>query len=430
MQEQSGQSDRPRGAGIALPIAARLSRLRVSRYAPGSRLPHWLPLLLGFLTAVGPVSTDIYLPAFPAMEASFGAPAGSAQITLATWFAGLAVGQLTQGTLADRFGRRGPLIIGAAIFTLAAAGCALSPSFAVMSVFRFIAAFGGSACMVIPRAVVRDLADGHAAARMLAQLMLVMGVAPILAPTLGGLVLAVASWRVIFWFSTGFGIACLCFAALLLPDTLPPERRIPLHPRAMAARYLAILRERSFLSHASMLGCTAFAVFAYLGGSPVVFIELHHLSPAQYGMLFGGNALCFIGATQLNARLLPRYGSDRVLRIGSGGYLLGSLLLTLASVTGWGGVGSLIAALAFCQFSVGFINPTATVGALSHHAAQAGSASAVMGTLQFLFGAVSGVLIGALTDGTARPMALLLLLGAVGAKLADRARPRPHPAAG
>jgi DHA1 family bicyclomycin/chloramphenicol resistance-like MFS transporter len=170
--------------------------------------PSWLPILLGFLTAVGPVSTDMYLPAFPAIEASLGAGDGSAQLTLATWFVGLAFGQLTQGSLADRFGRRRPLLVATAFYTLASAGCALSPNLATLSAMRFLAGFSGSASMVIPRAIVRDLADGHEAARLMSRLILVMGAAPILAPTLGGLVLGFGSWRTIFWIATAYGAIC------------------------------------------------------------------------------------------------------------------------------------------------------------------------------------------------------------------------------
>ena len=166
----------------------------------------WLTLLLGFLSAVGPVSTDMYLPSFPALELSLGGAPGSAQITLAAWFAGLAFGQLSQGTLSDRFGRRRPLLVGTVIYTLASIGCATAPSIPIFSAFRVLAAFGGSASVVVPRAVVRDISDGHDAARMLSKLILVMGAVPILAPALGGAVLAIASWRVIFWAASVYGV--------------------------------------------------------------------------------------------------------------------------------------------------------------------------------------------------------------------------------
>lgn len=387
-------------------------------------MPSWLPLLLGFLTAVGPVSTDMYLPSFPAIEASFGTPAGTAQITLATWFAGLAVGQLTQGTLSDRFGRRAPLLIGTLIYTVASAGCALAPSLAVLSVWRAIAAFGGSASMVIPRAIVRDLADGHAAARLLSRLMLVMGAAPILAPTLGGLVLDFGGWHLIFWIATAYGAICIALVWAALPDTLPRQRRVRLGPLDLARRYGAILRERSFLSHALMSGFAMFGMFAFLGGSPGVFIEEYHVTPAHYGMLFGSCATGLILASQINPLLLQRFGPARLLPIGVRVYFAATIALAIAAFSGRGGILAIYLPIVVAMSSNGFTNPNATVGALSRHAAHAGSASALMGTLQFVLGAISGSLVGVLDDGTARPMAALMLIGAAAATVADLCRPR------
>ncbi len=388
------------------------------------RFPIWLPALLGVLIAVGPVSTDMYLPAFPAIEAALGGRPGTAQLTLATWFAGLAIGQVTQGTLTDRFGRRTPLIAGTALYTLASVGCAVAPDLTTLAAMRFIAALGGSASMVIPRAIVRDLADGHAAARLMSRLMLVFGVAPILAPSLGGLVLGVAGWQAIFWITALYGVVCCIAVALLLPETLPPRGRIRLGPLALVGRWRAVLTERSFLSHAFIMGGVSFAMFAYLGGSPDVFIAQFHLTPAAYGGLFGLCAAGFIAASQVNPMLLPRFGPGRLMRLGTGvalGAMLALSALALARVGPW----QAFAALVWLNMaSGGFTNPNATVGALSRHGAHAGSASALMGTLQYALGAVSGLLVGALADGTARPMALLMLLGAAVAALADRARPR------
>src|SRR3954452_14880068 len=271
--------------------------------------PAWLPLLLGFLTAVGPITTDMYLPAFPAVEASLGARAGAAQITLATWFIGLAIGQLTQGSLSDRFGRRRPLIVATAVYTLANAGCALAPDLTTLAVMRFISGFGGSAGMVIPRAIVRDLTDGHAAARLMSKLMLVMGAAPILAPTMGGLVLTVSSWRAIFWITTVYGAICWLLVVLLLPDTLAQHRRLRVGVAGLLQRYMNVARDRVFLAYAAMGGFGMFGMFAYIGGSSPVFIQTFHFTPAQFGMLFGACAACFILGSQISPRLLPRFGA-------------------------------------------------------------------------------------------------------------------------
>ena len=276
--------------------------------------PAWLPILLGFLTAVGPATTDMYLPAFPSIEASFGAPAGSAQLTLAAWFAGLAVGQMTQGTLSDRFGRKRPLIVATAVYTLACLGCALAPSIQWLAAFRALAAIGASAGMVIPRAMVRDLAEGHAAAVLLSRLSLVMGAAPILAPALGSAVLAFADWRGIFWILTAYGVACWVLVVMLLPDTLAEERRIRLRLGEQLARYRSILAERGFLTHAAMGAFATFAFFAYLGGSSPVFIQGFGLTPVQYAMIFGANSFGLICCAQLNPLLLRRFGHSRVLR--------------------------------------------------------------------------------------------------------------------
>lgn len=385
--------------------------------------PSWLPLLLGFLTAVGPISTDMYLPAFPALEASFGAGAGSAQITLATWFVGLAVGQLTQGSLADRYGRRRPLMIATVLFALASAGCALAPNLATLSAMRFLAGFSGSASMVIPRAVVRDLADGHDAARLMAKLMLVMGAAPILAPTLGGTVLSFGSWRTIFWIAAVYGGICAVLVIALLPETLAPRHRSSSGIAGMLQRYVSVSRDRVFLNYTLLAGMGMFGMFAYIGGSSPVLIEHFGFSPAQYGVVFGLSAGAFIGVSQASPHLLRRYGSDRLLRVATFVYLVAASVMTLCAVFGVGGVFGIVLPVMAIMGTMGIISPNATVGALSRHAAQAGSASAFMGTLTFVLAALSGVIVGVLADGTARPMAFMMLFAAASAAGLNALRP-------
>ncbi len=387
------------------------------------KYPVWLPLLLGVLTAVGPLSTDMYLPAFPDIEASLGGRPGTAQITLATWFAGLAVGQITQGTLADRYGRRTPLIVGTAIYALANAGCALAPDLWTLAGLRFVAAFGGSAGMVIPRAVVRDLADGHAAARLMSKLMLVMGVAPILAPTLGGLVLTVAPWHAIFWITAAYGAVCSLLVWKLLPDTLPVERRIRVGLFGLLPRFAGIVRDRVFMAWTLTGSFGMFSMFAYIGGSSPVLIQRYHFSPPQYGMLFGLSAGMFILGSQINPRILPRYGAARVVRVSVTVFLAAAAVLLASAILDVGGAYAVVGPVMVIMGSMGFVMANTAVGALSRYASQAGSASALMGTMQFCLAALSGVLVGLFTDGTARGMAALMLLGAVGAVTADRLRP-------
>jgi MFS transporter, DHA1 family, multidrug resistance protein len=387
-------------------------------------IPVWLPFLLGLLSAVGPITTDMYLPAFPAIEAALGGRPGAAQMTLATWFVGLAIGQMTQGTLSDRYGRRWPLIIGMGLYTIGSVGCALAPGLATLSVMRLLCGFGGSAGMVITRAIVRDVADGHAAARLMSRLMLIMGAAPILAPTLGGIVLAFAGWQAIFWICALYGAVGWLMVVLFLPETLPEARRSKLGVVGIVSRYAGIITERSFITHALMGGFAMSAMFAYLGGSPGVFIGMFDLSPSLYGALFGVCASGFIGMSQLNPRLVVRFGAGRVMRVGVWVFLAATAVLAAVAFVGpwgWVSVWLPIFVVMSCQ---GLVSPNTVVGALSRHAGHAGSASALMGTMQFALGAISGLAVGVLSDGTARPMALLMLAGATGSVICDICRPR------
>lgn len=396
----------------------------MSTHVAPARYPAWLPSFLGLFIAVGPAATDMYLPSFPAVEASFGTAPGTAQLTLATWFAGLAVGQITQGTLSDRFGRRRPLIAGFAVFTLCSIGCALAPSLTALAIFRAVAAFGASAGMVIARAVVRDLADGQEAAIMMSRLILVMGVAPVLAPTLGGLILAFAHWRVIFWVLTLYGAVCIVSAWRILPETLPAERRTRLGLAGQMQRYGMIGRERTFLAHAIMGGCSTFCMFAYLAGCAPVFEDGFGLSPSAFALIFGLCACSLVACSQLNARLLPVFGLNRMLTVVARVSFCGTLVLLGLAFAGVHVLWAIVAPLVVVIGCQGFNNANATAGALTRHAGHAGSASALMGTFQFSLGAVSGLLVGLLTDGTPRGMAALMAAGMLGAVIADRFRPR------
>jgi MFS transporter, DHA1 family, multidrug resistance protein len=384
----------------------------------------WLPALLGFLIAVGPAATDMYLPAFPAVEASFHSAPGTAQLTLASWFAGLAVGQITQGSVSDRFGRRLPLLFGTAGFTLACVGCALAPSIGWLALFRAVAAFAASASMVIPRAVVRDLADGHAAAIMMSRLMLVMGAAPILAPSIGGLVLMFAHWRFIFVILAVYGATACALVWRFLPETLGPDRRIQLGFGDQFRRYGGILRERGFVTHAAMGGFASFGMFAYLGGSSPVFILGFHLSPSVFALIFGLNSMGLIAGSQINARLLRRYSPSQLLAMAQRVSLGAGVALCVVAFGGFHTLPLVMAPVFVAISCMGFTTANATVGALSHHAAHAGSAAALMGIGQYSLGAVSGLAVGLLTDGTPRGMALLMCAGSLASVIAERFRPR------
>ncbi len=392
--------------------------------APLPPFPRRLTVLLGLFIAIGPAATDMYLPSFPAVEASFGTAPGTAQLTLAAWFAGLAVGQMTQGTLSDRFGRRAPLMAGMALFTVATIGCAMAPSIGWLAAFRALSAIGSSAGMVIGRAVVRDLADGPAAGVAMSRLVLVMGLAPILAPSIGGLILIWADWRVIFWVLAAYGAFSCIMAWRFLPETLPAERRNRLGLAAQIGRYGIILRERTFLTHAAMGASGGFCMFAYLGGSSPVFIQGFGLSPSQFALIFGLCAVGLVIGSQINARLLPRMGLSFMLRTISRLSLLATTTLTVLAFMGVQSLPVIVAPMVLALTCQGFSNANCSVGALSKHAAHAGSASALMGLGQFSLGATSGLLVGLLTDGTPRGMALLMMCGSLGAVIADLCRPK------
>lgn len=396
---------------------------RMSAHLP-HRHPAWLPYFLGLFIAVGPAATDMYLPAFPAVEATFHTPPGSAQLTLATWFAGLAFGQLTQGALSDRFGRRVPMAIGFGLFTVATIGCALAPTLTALALFRLVAAFGATAGMVIARAVVRDLAEGHAAAIMMSRLILVMGAAPVFAPSIGGAILVFAHWRMIFWVLAAYGALCAVLCWFVLPETLPHERRLFLNLRGQLERYVQILCEKVFLAHAIMGGFTTFCMFSYLAGCSPVFQLGFGLTPSQFGVVFGLCAVALVFCAQLNARLIPRVGLSRLLTIIPRISLGAALVLVGLSFAGVHVLWLIVAPMVVVLGCQGFNNANTNAGALQRHAAHAGSASALMGTFQFSLGASAGLLVSLVTDGTPRGMASLMALGMLGAVITDFFRRR------
>ena len=381
-----------------------------------------LPLLLGFLIAVGPVSTDMYLPAFPAIARDFHDVAAP-QISLAAYFIGLAIGQMTMGALSDRLGRQRPLLVGLAIYTIASLGCAVCWSVSSFAVFRFLAALGASAGVVIPRAQVRDLADGPAAAKLFSKLMLVMGAAPILAPMLGSLSMQVASWRFIFVLASVYGALAVALIWHYLPETLPLERRTELGLGAVAMRYVEILLERNFITHALVLSSTAAALFAFLAGSPQIFVGLYGWSTPEYAVLFGVTATAYIGFNQLNPFLVSRYGIAPVITLASNFLLFCTMLQVLLAWHPFGPF-AIIIVLLLGEVGFGLAMPSAMVGALSHHQAHAGSAAALMGTLQYGGGALAALSIGAWAENSATPMAVVMLVCAGCAVLAASLRPR------
>lgn len=373
-------------------------------YHPG------LFLLLGSLTAIGPLSIDMYLPGFPGIAQSLGTNSGAVQFTLAAFFIGLALGQALYGPFTDRFGRKPPLYFGIALYALASVGCALSTSVEMLAFFRFTQALGGCAGMVIPRAVVRDHFDAQGSARAFSLLMLVMGIAPILAPLLGGWVLMVAGWRSIFWFLAAYGLLSLISIHYKLEETHPAKPENPLHLGQTLRDYWSLLRDRHFTGHVLTGGLAHAGLFAYIAGTPFVLIELWHIPAQHFGWVFGSNAFCFIAASQLNARLLRNTRMETLLKRAIWFPAGFGLLLLLTGATGWGGLPMLLFGMLGYITSLGFIGPNATAGALAKQGHRAGLASALMGTLQFGLATLASSAIGLLHAQSALPMTGVMAL--------------------
>ncbi|MDT8907546.1 MULTISPECIES: multidrug effflux MFS transporter [Pseudomonas] len=366
-------------------------------------------LILGALSAFGPLAIDFYLPAFPAMAAAFGTDEKHIQLTLAAYFLGLSIGQLAYGPVADRFGRRIPLLTGVGLFTLASVACAYAPSLEWLIGARFVQALGGCAGMVISRAVVSDKCDAVGSAKVFSQLMLVMGLAPILAPMLGGLLVNLYGWQSIFIGLTLFSALAATAVALWLPESLPPH--MPRQPLSGALRqYGRLLGDWVFLGHALTGGIAMAGMFAYIAGSPFVFIKLYGVPAEHFGWLFGTNAAGFILVAQLNARLLSKRGPAFLLVRAVWVYLAAGLSLLGVCSLQPAHLWPLLVPLFVCISSLGCIIPNASACAMNGQGARAGSASAMLGCLQFSVAAGSAALVAALHDGTAVPMALVISL--------------------
>ena len=366
-------------------------------------------LILGALSAFGPLAIDFYLPAFPAMAQAFATDEKHVQTTLAAYFLGLSIGQLAYGPIADRFGRRLPLLFGVGLFVIASLVCAFAPTLDALIAARFVQALGGCAGMVLSRAIVSDRCEPIDAAKVFSQLMLVMGLAPILAPMLGGLLVSVSGWQSIFLVLSLFSALCLVAVYLGLGESMPAH--LPRQPLSGALRqYGRLLRDRAFVGHALTGGIAIAGMFAYIAGSPFVFIKLYGVPAEHYGWLFGINAAGFILVAQVNARLLARRGPAVLLGHAVWVYVAAALTLLLVATLRPAALWPLLLPLFVCIASLGCIAPNASACAMAGQGARAGSASALMGCMQFSVASGAAALVGVLHDGSAVPMALVISL--------------------
>jgi len=379
-----------------------------------------LTFMLGSLTALGPLSIDMYLPSFQAIARDLTASPAQVQLTLAVFFVALGIGQAFYGPLSDRFGRRRPLCFGLALYVLASAGCALARSIEALVAWRFAQALGGCAGMVIARAVVRDRFDEREAARFFSLLILVTGLAPILAPSIGGQILVFFSWRAIFWTLAGFALVGFITATFVLPESLPPERRTEGGVATALRVYARLLRDRAFMRYALSGALVISGMFAYIFGSPFVFMQIYGVRPERFGWIFGAIALGLISASQLNRVVLARVAGARILSHALVVTAAAGVILLVMAWTGVGGLAGLLGPLFVYIASLGFVLPNVIATALGPQGRNAGTASALLGTLQFGAGATVGALLGVLGDGTAVPMAGLIATCGLSALLVHR----------
>ncbi|PPQ26996.1 Bcr/CflA family drug resistance efflux transporter [Rhodoblastus sphagnicola] len=367
--------------------------------------------------AFAAISTDLYLPALPAMAVALRAGSGEMEWTISGFLIGFSLGQLVWGPVGDRYGRRAPVALGLVIYSFGSGGCALAATPGQIIGWRIVQALGACAAVVLSRAMVRDLYHGEKAARMMSTLMSVMAIAPLVAPLAGSQILAFASWRAIFWTLVACAAAALA-ALATLPETLPVARRNKESLRTAFAAYGRLLGDRRILGFASVGALFYVGLFAYVVGSPFAFIVYHGVTPARYALLFGLGTFGIMAANLLNARLIPQFGSLRLLRIGALAAAVSGIAVAVDTRLCLGGLAGLVAPLLVFVASTGLIVANSIAGALAAFPERAGAVSALVGASHYGAGIVGSGLVGALGDGTPSstpwPMALTIALSGLG----------------
>jgi DHA1 family bicyclomycin/chloramphenicol resistance-like MFS transporter len=406
----------PEHAAAPTPETECTSTTAPSSTAATRRTGLLVTLVLGGLTATPPLAMDMYLPSLPEVTRSLHAPAATVQLTLTACLAGMALGQLVVGPMSDRWGRRRPLLTGLAVYLVATALCALAPNVETLVAFRLAQGLAGAAGIVIARAVVRDLYDGVAMARFFSTLMLISGVAPIVAPLIGGQILRVTDWRGVFVVCTAVGVLLGALVWLRLPETLPPAERHAGGVGEALRSMRVLLADLPFTGYMLAGGFAFAALFAYISASPFVIQEIYGASPQTFSLLFGLNSVGLVVAGQVNGKVLVgRVSLDKVLATGLAVTVLAATALLLMSTGAFGAVGlaPVAAALFVLMSAMGITLPNAQSLALLRTRHAAGSASALLGTSSFLVGAVASPLVGVAGEHTAVPMAVVQLSGAL-----------------
>lgn len=372
-----------------------------------------LLVALGMLSAFGPLSIDMYLPALPTMSRDLHASASLVQLTLTATLLGLALGQIVGGPVSDRRGRRSVLLVGLVIFFVASALCAVAPDAGTLVVFRLLQGLAGAVSLVVARAIVRDLWVGEEMSRVFSRMFLVTGIAPVLAPIIGAQILRFTSWRGTFVLLAGIGLAILVFVALVVPETLRPELRTGHGVLDDLRTFRRILGDRVFAGYSLATGFAYGALFAYIAGSPFVIQDVYGASPTVFSLVFALNAVGLVIGSQLSARLVGKVSMRRLLVVSLVTTCVGAFAVLAGSGLWRLGLAALVPALFVTITSLGLVGPNASALALADYGANAGSASALMGVLQFAVGALTSPLVGVAGKGTALPMGIVMAVQSV-----------------
>lgn len=386
---------------------------------PPIKFSRWL-VMLGVLTAVAPLSIDMYLPSFSAVERALAAPPGAMELTLAYFFIGLTLGQLFYGPLSDRYGRKPPLYFGFALFTFASIGCALAGNITALLICRFLQGAGGCSGLVIPMAIVRDRTTTRESARAFSMLMLVMGLAPIVAPSFGGWLFTVFGWRAIFMALALFGSGALAAITFGLDESHAIAHQPALNLKNVTGTYIYLLRNKTYIGFALAGGFSMAGMFAYIAGSPFVLIDLYGVAPRHYGWFFGINALGLIASSQLNMRTLASIPASTILRHALWAPPVIGLLLAALAFSRFISLPWFLAAFFCFVASIGWILPNARASTLATHGQIAGAAAALGSAIQFFLATLAGALVSIFHNGTGQPLAVVMALCGCGAWLSHR----------
>ncbi|KPX12850.1 multidrug effflux MFS transporter [Pseudomonas syringae] len=373
-------------------------------------------LILSMLMAFASISTDLYLPAMPMMAAALHVSGGTLELTVTGYLIGFSTGQLVWGPVSDRFGRKLPVAVGLVLFIIGSAGCALATDGTQIITWRVVQALGACANVVLARAMVRDLYQGRKAAQKMSTLMTIMAIAPLAGPTVGGQILRLGSWQAIFWVLVLIAIATL-ISLVMLPETLPHSRRSPASLQEIIARYVSFFSDRRFVGYTAAGAFFYAGTFAYIAASPFAYITYHHVSPQIYGVLFAAGIIGMMVTAQVNARLLDRYDTQTMMLVGALMSACAGLLLALDTWYDWGGLALMIFSCLLFVAATGLVLANSIAGALNRFPQSSGSASALVGFLQYGSAMIGSATVAIFADDTPWPLGAVLAACGVGCAL-------------